>query len=319
MTHSRMQLVRVGPRSAVIMSVTSLIGLLAFTWPLVVPVAQSGSEVISHSQDAPWMFVVILPLLAAVVLAQIAEGGMDAKVIALLGMLTAVAAGLRALSPGAAGLEPGFFLLILAGYAFGPGFGFVFGALGMFTGGLLTGGIGPWLPFQMFAAAWSGAAGGLLPRRSNEPNRAQIWLLAGTGLVGGLLYGLVMNLWFWPFATFESALSFQPGDTLLANLERYWKFWLATSFGWDLPRGIVSALLTLAFARTLLRAFARVSRRAAFGVPVRFTSEPPGPHRPVLRHSAPSFGPPCGTPPVPPDSPPGPGRASRQAPDARES
>jgi energy-coupling factor transport system substrate-specific component len=264
------RLIRVGPRSAVIMLAASLVGLMAFTWPLFVSITQSGARVVSHSKDAPWMFVLILPLLAAVVLAQIAEGGMDAKVVALLGMLTAVAAGLRALSPGAAGLEPGFFLLILAGYAFGPGFGFVFGALGMFAGGLLTGGIGPWLPFQMFAAAWTGAAGGLLPRRSSEPSRSQIWMLAGTALIGGLAFGLVTNMWFWPFATFESSLSFQPGDGFLANLERYWQFWLVTSLGWDLPRGIVSALLMLAFARPLLRAFARVSRRAAFGAPVTF-------------------------------------------------
>lgn len=264
------RLIRLGPRSAVILLATSLVGLVAFTWPLFVSITQSGARVVSHSKDAPWMFVVILPLLAAVVLAQIAEGEMDAKVIALLGMLTAVAAGLRALSPGAAGLEPGFFLLILAGYAFGPGFGFVLGALGMFTGGLLTGGIGPWLPFQMFAGAWLGAAAGLLPRRTREPNRAQVWLLAAITLVGGLVYGLVMNMWFWPFATFESSMSFQPDAGLVANLGNYWQFWLVTSLGWDLMRGIVSALLVLAFARPLLRAFARVSRRAAFGVPVQF-------------------------------------------------
>lgn len=270
MPASRTRLIRLGPRSAVVILITSLAGVLAFTWPLFLSISQGGSVVISHAKDAPWMFVIILPLLAAVVFAQIAEGGMDAKVIALLGMLTAVAAGLRALSPGAAGLEPGFFLLILAGYAFGPGFGFVFGALGMFTGGLLTGGIGPWLPFQMFAAAWLGAAAGLVPRRGAAPSRAKIWLLAGIAFVGGLLYGLVMNLWFWPFATFESSLSFSPGAGLLVNLGRYWQFWLVTSFGWDLPRGIVSALLMLAFARPLLRAFDRVTRRAAFGVPVTF-------------------------------------------------
>jgi energy-coupling factor transport system substrate-specific component len=270
MPTSGARLIRLGPRSAIIMLATSLVGLVAFTWPLFLSITQSGARVISHSKDAPWMFVLILPLLAAVVLAQIAEGGMDAKVIALLGMLTAVAAGLRALSPGAAGLEPGFFLLILTGYAFGPGFGFVFGALGMFTGGLLTGGIGPWLPFQMFAAAWLGAAGGLLPRRSSEPSRARVWLLAFTAFVGGLAYGLIMNMWFWPFATFESSLSFQPDNGLLANLAGYWRFWLVTSLGWDLARGIVSALLMLAFARPLLRAFDRVSRRAAFGVPVHF-------------------------------------------------
>lgn len=259
-------LLPVGPRSLAVLITASLVGLLAFAWPLVIPIEQTASRAISHTKDAPWLFVLILPLLAGVVLAQVSEGGMDAKVVALLGMLTAVIAGLRAISPGTAGLEPGFFVLLLAGYAFGPGFGFVLGALGMFAGGLISGGIGPWLPFQMFANAWVGAFGGLLPgRRRDEPSRLQVLALALAALVAGLAYGVVMNLWFWPFANFESALTFRPGDDLASNAVRYARFWVVTSLGWDLPRGIVSALLVLAFGRPLLRAFARVSRKAAFG------------------------------------------------------
>ena len=44
----------------------------------------------SHSGDAPVLFVVILPLLAAIVLAELTSGGMDAKSVAMLGMLAAV-------------------------------------------------------------------------------------------------------------------------------------------------------------------------------------------------------------------------------------
>lgn len=264
----RMSLVAMGPRSTAALLAASLVGLLAFLWPFVVPVDQeSGGHAISHAQDAPWLFVAILPLLAAVVLAQLSEGGMDAKVVALLGMLTAVGAGLRAVSPGVAGLEPGFFLLVLAGYAFGPGFGFVLGALSIVAGGLLTAGVGPWMPFQMFAAAWVGAAAGLLPgagRLHGRVRTGQVALVAAYGLVAGLAYGLVMNIWFWPFTTQGTGLSFVAGDPLAANLARYAAFWLATSLGWDLPRGIVTALLVLAFGRGPLRAFARVSRLAAF-------------------------------------------------------
>lgn len=264
----RASLVAMGPRSTLALLAVSVVGLLAFFWPFVVPVDQeSGAHAISHTQDAPWLFVAILPLLAAVVLAQLSEGGMDAKVVALLGMLTAVAAGLRAISPGVAGLEPGFFLLVLAGYAFGPGFGFVLGALSIVAGGLLTAGVGPWMPFQMFAAGWVGAAAGLLPGAGRLQDRVrawQVWLVATYGLVAGLAYGVVMNIWFWPFTTNGTGLSFIAGDPLAANLARYSAFWLATSLGWDLPRGVVTALLVLAFGRGLLRAFARVSRLAAF-------------------------------------------------------
>ena len=52
-------------------------------------------------------------------LAEIADGGMDAKAVALLGVLAAVGAALRPLGGGVAGFEPVFFLLVLAGRALG--------------------------------------------------------------------------------------------------------------------------------------------------------------------------------------------------------
>lgn len=263
---------RLGPRSALTLLLVSAVGVLAFAWPLLLPGGRVVPESQGHATDAPWLFALLLPLLAAVVLAQLAEGGIDAKVVALLGMLTAVGAGLRALSPGAAGLEPGFALLVLAGFSFGPGFGFVLGALSMFAGALLTGGVGPWLPFQMFAAAWVGAGAGLVPTagRSAGPRRgrarrvAQLALLAAYGVLAGLAYGFVINLWFWPFTTVDTALAFVPGDPAAANAGRYLLFWAATSAGWDVPRGVLTAVLVLAFGGPLLQAFARAGRRARF-------------------------------------------------------
>ena len=60
---------------------------------------------------------------------------MDAKAVAMLGVLAAVGAALRPLGAGTAGLEPMFFLLILGGRVFGPGFGFVLGAVTLFAVG----------------------------------------------------------------------------------------------------------------------------------------------------------------------------------------
>ena len=71
--------------------------------------------------DPPFLFLALLPVLIAVVLAEFSEGGMDAKVLAMLGVLTAINAVLRGSVPGTAGIELVFFLLILAGRVFGPG------------------------------------------------------------------------------------------------------------------------------------------------------------------------------------------------------
>lgn len=262
-----MKLVQLKPRSTAALGLTSAVGVLAFGWPLLWRTSQGGQSAIGHSTDAPWLFLLLLPLLVAVVLAELSESGIDAKVVSLLGMLAAIGAALRALGPGTAGLEPGFFLLILAGRAFGAGFGFVLGAVSLLAGALVTGGVGPWMPFQMLACAWVGCLAGLLPRARG---RFELLLLAAYSLVAGIAYGLVMNLWFWPYATFGSDFSFIPGDALADNLHRYFLYVVATSLGWDVPRGVLCAVLVLTLGHPVLAAFRRVGRKAAFDVPVTF-------------------------------------------------
>ena len=145
---------------------------------------------------------------------------MDAKALAMLGVLAAVGAALRPLGAGTAGIETVFFLLVLAGRVYGPAFGFVLGSTTLFASALLTGGVGPWLPFQMLASAWVGLGAGLLPRRLR--GRAEIAMLAVYGAVAALAYGFLMNMWFWPFATGSGTeLSFVPGGAVLENLHRF--------------------------------------------------------------------------------------------------
>jgi len=265
----RPDLVAMHWRSALVLAIVSAVGLVAFGWPLF---TDPGSALdTSHSADAPWLFVLLLPLLAAIVLAELTEGGLDAKSVAVLGLLASVGAALRALGPGTAGLEPSFLVVLLGGRVFGRGFGFVLGALTVFAGALVTGGVGPWLPFQMFGLAWVGFLAGCLPAARG---RTEIWLLAAFALVAGLAYGLLINLWFWPFASYAPELSYVAGDPLADNLHRYLVFWLTTSLGWDVPRGVLTMLLVLFAGRPVLAALRRGARRAAFDVPVEFEPRP---------------------------------------------
>ena len=110
--------------------------------------------------------------------------------------MAACFAALRVPSPGINGFEPEWFLLILSARVFGRGFGFVLGAVAFFASALITGGVGPWLPFQMLAAAWVGFGAGCLPPMRGFPERL---MLAGYGVVSALAYGLLTNFWFWPF------------------------------------------------------------------------------------------------------------------------
>lgn len=260
--------VRVPRRAAVLLAVTSAVGVVAFCWPLLARPSSSGSVDLAHLGDAPWIFLVLVPLLLAVVAAELAEGGMDSRAVALLGVLAACGAALRLAGAGVTGFEAVFFLLIPAGRVMGRAFGFVLGAVTLVASALLTGGVGPWLPFQMLAAAWIGLGAACLPRATG---RREVALLAGYGVVAGLAYGLVLDLWFWPFALDDgSGLAFEAGAPLAQNLSRFWLFHLSTSLGWDLPRAATNAVLMVVAGPAVLAALRRAERRASFGVPVSF-------------------------------------------------
>ncbi|MGW6876779.1 ECF transporter S component [Streptomyces xanthophaeus] len=261
--------VRIGPRAAAALVLVTLIGIAAFGWPLLAD-RQSG---LAHSQDAPWLFAALLPLLVAVVVATIADNGMDAKAVAMLGVLAAVGAALRPLGAGTAGLEPMFFLMVLSGRVLGPGFGFVLGSVTMFASALLTGGVGPWMPFQMLALGWFSLGAGLLPGPERIRGRAELLMLAAYGCVGAFAYGTIMNLQGWVILQgMGQGISFHPGDPVSANLTRFLAYCLATSVGWDLGRAALTVVLTLSLGATLLKALRRATRKAAFDAPVAFDS-----------------------------------------------
>jgi energy-coupling factor transport system substrate-specific component len=257
--HHSVPAIRLGHRSSLLLAVTTIFGIVAFGWPLLIH--QSAGANTAHSGDAPWVFVALVPLLIAIVMAELSEGGIDAKAIALLGILAACFSALRIASPGIDGFEPEWFLLILAGRVFGRGFGFVLGAVALFTSALVTGGIGPWLPFQMLAAAWIGFGAGSLPAVRGLVERL---LLAGYGVVAALFYGLLTNFWFWPFVGSETRYSFVPGAGVASNLHRFLLFDLTTSMGFDLTRAVTCAVLILVLGRPVLAALRRASRRAVF-------------------------------------------------------
>jgi energy-coupling factor transport system substrate-specific component len=198
-------------------------------------------------------------VLAAVML-EVRRGSMNGATVAILGMLSAVAGLLRLidLPGGGSGI---FFLVILAGAAFGPRFGLLLGLCAMAVSAIVTGGIGPWLPFQMLALGWMGAGAGFagLVTRRFDP-RVEVVALAAYAWIWGFLYGAIMNLWFWPFAR-GGALDWHPGLDLAQTLHRYWQFYVATSLGWDAAAAVTNAALVLATGLVLMRTLRRFAHR----------------------------------------------------------
>lgn len=251
----------IGLRSAAVLAVASTVGLMMLCWPLLLN-AQPGQRV-----EPPFLFLALLPLVIVVVLAEMGEGGMDSRVLAVLGVLAAINAVVRGLGAGTAGVELVFFLLILGGRVFGAGFGFVLGCTSLFASALLTAGVGPWLPFQMICAAWVGMGAGLLPRRVN--GRGEIAMLVAYAVAASYAYGLLMNLSYWPFALgiavpgHEGSLSYVAGAPVIENAHRFLVYTLLTSTGgWDTGRAITTSIAVVVLGPAILTTLRRAARRA---------------------------------------------------------
>lgn len=251
--------------------ITAVAGVAAFAWPLVLPPSTS-----MPSTQAPLVFALVLPFVLVVVLSELGSSGMDAKSLAMLGVLTAICAALRPLGAGTAGIELVFFPMIIAGRVFGPGFGFALGNLSLFASAILTGGVGPWLPYQMVASGFVGLFAGLLPRVRGW---REIAILGVYGAVASFVYGWLMDFAFWPFGIGPSTqFSFDPTAGPAANLHTFVLYNLATSMGWNLGRAATTVLMIVILGTSLLTILRRAVRKARF--------EPAPANRPLGNTSA---------------------------------
>ncbi|MCC7365518.1 MAG: ECF transporter S component [Dehalococcoidia bacterium] len=242
----------------------NLLGLLAYLHPfLSAEATQPDSQWFAHNTDGPLVFAAVAALCMVLLVAELTGGGLNSKSLAALGVLAAFAAVLRTITlPAGANLY--FFLVILGSYAFGVRMGFLLGALSFFLSAIVTGGFGPWLPFQMFASAWMGASAAMLRPaavRLRLPVRGEVALLVAFGVAWGLLFGAVTNLWSWPFWAGGPDITYEPGLGLGEAIRRYWNYYLVTSFGWDLLRSACNALAVAVLGGPLLRALVRYRQR----------------------------------------------------------
>lgn len=248
-------------KTGLILFVASLFSAAGFVWPFFFV-----GENLPQTQLFFWCAVAASFL---VVVLQVSSQQLDAKSVALLGVLSALIAALRPLGAGAVGIEPMWFVLILSARVFGASFGFLLGMISMFASALLTGGIGPWLGYQVFAAAWIGLLAGSLPKKVR--GLKEILMLICYGIFAAAFFGVLMDLQFWPWALGSNTqLSYLPNGDLSENLSRFVTFHFATAMAWDIPRAIFTSVLIAFTGAAVLSALRRTHTRAAFMAPVIF-------------------------------------------------
>jgi len=282
--------------SPTIYILTSLVGIVAFLYPFWLPaLPPTANTGLAHAADAPLVLTLLVGCSFAVLLLEIQEEAINAKVIALLGVLVAINSVLRFAEvavPGPGGFSPVFLLIVLTGYVFGGRFGFLMGALTMLVSGIITGSAGPWLPYQMFTAGWMGMSAvlcrPLVRRLGGEGKWLEAAVLAIFIGLWGLLYGAIMNIWFWPYVTGPAvgagseALYWSPGAGVADALRRYGAFYVATSLVWDVARLVGNVALMLALGVPVLRVLRRFRLRFAFSYAPEELPAAAGRTRPVV-------------------------------------
>ena len=248
-------------------ALVSAAGLLLFAWPFL------GGDLPPDTAA----LTVALGAVAALALMELGARRLDSGRLALLAGLAALDAALRlALVNGIAGFSPIFFLVLAAGYVFGPSYGFLVGSFSLLVSAVVTGGIGPWLPYEAFAVGWVGVAAGLAgdmvrrlgaPRRTWLPRRVDIAALLAVAVVTGFAYGAVTDIWGWvAFYRGVENIGWLPGMAPLDSLAQFGRYYVITSLWWDAFRAAGNAIAILALGTPVLMAMGRLRSRLGYEI-----------------------------------------------------
>lgn len=232
----------------------SALGLLLFFWPFITSKAPSQAAALA----------IALGVVAVLAFVEAGTRRLDARRFALLAAIAALDAALRlVLVIGIGGFSPVFFLILAAGYVYGPSFGFLCGATALLASAVATGGIGPWLPYQVIATGWVGMAAGIAGlRRSGMPSRRDVVVLAVVGVVTGYVFGALLDVWDWTtFYRGTPGFGWLPGLSPGDALARFARFYATTSVVYDTFRAVGNAVAVLVLGAPILAALARLRRR----------------------------------------------------------
>jgi energy-coupling factor transport system substrate-specific component len=239
----------------------SLVGMLLFLWPFL------GSGLPANTPA----WTLTLACVAGLFLVEAGTRQLDSRAVALLAAIAAIDTALRlAVIEGIGGFSPIFFLVLCAGYVFGTSFGFLAGALSMLVSALAGGGVGPWVPYQIFAVGWVGVAAGLAGhwrRQSGTPGWRDVLVLAGVGAVMGYAVGALLDITDWvPVYRGNPTLGWLPGMNAATSLLHFARFYVLTSVAYDTFRAAGNVLMVLALGVPVMAALGRLRARLTFEI-----------------------------------------------------
>jgi energy-coupling factor transport system substrate-specific component len=249
----------------------SVAGLALFLWPFAA----------SDSPPAAAAVALSIGVVAVLAFVEASTRKLDARRFALLAAIAAIDAALRlVLVTGLGGFSPIFFLILAAGYVYGPSYGFLAGSVALLASAVATGGIGPWLPYEMVGCGFVGLLAGVAGlRRTGAVSWKDVAILACVGAITGFAYGALLDVWDWTtFYRGTPGFGWQPGLTFTGAIARFGRFYVATSLVYDSVRAAGNAIAVTVLGAPVLAGLIRM--RSRFSVEVvqadRDLDPPPG-------------------------------------------
>jgi energy-coupling factor transport system substrate-specific component len=93
----------------------------------------------------------------------------------------------------------------------------------------------------------------------------EILLLAIYGAIAAEIFGIMMDLQFWPWALgANTELSYIAGAPISENLTRFFSYHFLSALAWDIPRAAITVLLIVLAGKSSLNALRRARHKAAF-------------------------------------------------------
>ncbi len=177
------------------------------------------------------------------------ESNVSSKEIALIAIYSAFAAVARIPFIGIPSVQPVSFLVLCAGYVFGPMVGFIIGGNVAFISNIFFG-QGVWTIYQVFAWGFFGLIGGLLGRKKKRI--LDKWILALLGFLLAFVYGWLMNMWSWFLVrpiTFASLI--------VVNIQ---------SIPFDIAHALANFIFLIAFGEQVIRILSRYQQRFLYSI-----------------------------------------------------
>lgn len=172
------------------------------------------------------------------------KGKSGAREVVVIAVMTAFSVIGRLIFSPIPGFKPVTAITIIAGIALGAESGFMVGSLTAIVSNIFFG-QGPWTPFQMFVWGILGFLSGLIFYKKQTSNR---FILAVIGLVGGIAYSMLMDIW----TTLSMEGTF--------NISRY-LFYISSSFPFMAIYAVSNVVFLFVLAKPFLEKLNRIKTK----------------------------------------------------------